>query len=360
MLNILHAADLHLDSAFGGLTREQAALRRAESREMIDRMVDFGNDHHADLMLLAGDLFDSDSIYSQTAEELSAALERFRGQVVIAPGNHDYYGPKSAYLRLKWPENVHIFTSSTMERLDLPTLGATVYGAAFTTAEAPAWAGFRAEGDGIALGVLHGEAGVKDSPYRPISLSAIEGSGLDYLALGHVHKCSGLQKAGDTYWAYPGCPEGRGFDETGDKGFLFGTVERGSVNVRFVPFARRRYEVVEVDVTDRDVMEAILRALPLKTDTDSYRIVLRGETAEKVDTQQLSDRLSPRFFTLELRDKTTAARSIWERSEEDTLRGLFLRDLRAKYDGAQTDDERALIEQAVHFGLSAMEGGDLT
>ncbi len=358
MLNILHAADLHLDSAFAALSREQAALRRQESRELLDRMVDFGNDHHAHLMLLSGDLFDSDSVYSQTAHELCAALERFQGQVVIAPGNHDYYGQKSAYMRLKWPQNTHIFTASTMEKIAFPALDCSVYGAAFTALDAPVWAGFRAEDGGIAIGVLHGEVGVKDSPYRPVSLQAIADSGLDYLALGHVHKGSGLQKAGGTCWAYPGCPEGRGFDETGEKGFLFGTVEKGSVNMRFVPFARRRYELVEVDVTDRDVMDAILRALPLKTEEDSYRIILRGETAEKVDTQQLSEQLAGRFFTLEVRDKTTAAHALWERAEEDTLRGLFLRDLRAKYDGADTEEERALIEQAVRFGLSAMEKGD--
>ncbi len=358
MLNILHAADLHLDSAFGGLTREQAALRRKESRAMVDRMVDFANDHGAHLMLLSGDLFDSDSVYSQTAEELCGALGHFGGQVLIAPGNHDYYGAKGAYMRLPWPENVHIFTSATMERIDFPALGCSVYGAAFTGAEMPAWNGFRADCNGTAIGVLHGEAGVKDSAYRSISQQAIADSGLDYLALGHVHKCSGVQKNGGTYWAYPGCLEGRGFDETGEKGFLFGSVDKGSVNMRFVPFSRRRYELLEVDVTDRDVMDAILRALPLKTEEDSYRIILRGETMENVATEQLQEQLSPRFFTLELRDKTAAARSIWERSEEDTLRGLFLRDLRAKYDQAATEEERALIEQAVRFGLSAMEKGD--
>ena len=59
MAKVLHAADFHLDSAFRSLPEEQARLRRQESRELPGRLVDWANDHGAQLMLLAGDLFDS-------------------------------------------------------------------------------------------------------------------------------------------------------------------------------------------------------------------------------------------------------------------------------------------------------------
>lgn len=118
---------------------------------------------------------------------------------------------------------------------------------------------------------------MKDSRYRPIPLQQIAQSGLDYLALGHVHACSGVQLAGKTAYAYPGCPEGRGFDELGDKGFLAGEVDKGSVKLRFVPFAKRRYEIVTVDVTGREPLEAICEALPQHTEADIYRVILTGE-----------------------------------------------------------------------------------
>ena len=53
MVRILHAGDFHLDSAFGALTPEQARQRRAESRRMPERMVDWANDHGVQLLLLA-------------------------------------------------------------------------------------------------------------------------------------------------------------------------------------------------------------------------------------------------------------------------------------------------------------------
>ena len=359
MVKILHAADFHLDSAFVALSEEQAKQRRQESRQTVERLVDYANDHGAQLMLLAGDLFDGDNVYSQTGEMLCVALGRFSGEVVIAPGNHDSYQPKSAYARIALPENVHIFTAAEPESIAFPQYGCTVYGAAFTGEEAPAFPGFSVTGDDIAIGLLHGEVGVKDGKYRPISVDSIAKSGLSYLALGHVHQCSGVETAGKTAWAYPGCLEGRGFDERGDKGFLFGEVDRDSVKLRFVPFALRRYELLEVDVTDAEPMEAIMRRLPLQTERDIYRIVLTGEVSDGVNGKALQEALESRFYALEVRDKTRAAQDIWAKQDDDTLRGLFLQNLHRQMEQAESEEEKAKLEQAVRFGLAAMDNREI-
>lgn len=355
MAKILHAADFHLDSAYVGLSLEQAKVRRAESRAQLADMVDYANDHGAELMLLAGDLFDGENVYAQTGEELSAALARFQGQVVIAPGNHDPYTARSAYARLSWPENVHIFTSAQMETVEFPQYGCTVSGAAFTGEEMPAWEGFTVPG-GVSIGILHGEVGVKDSKYRAVSLAQIQDSGFTYLAMGHVHGRTAVQTVGKTAWAYPGCPEGRGFDELVDKGFYFGEVSEEGVKLDFVPFARHRYEILTVDVTDDSAQKSLSRALPLQTENDSYRIILTGETDQTPDIAALTEAFAPRFYSLELRDKTTLRRDLWERMGDDSLRGLFLREMREKYDAAATEEERTKVERAVRFGLDAMDG----
>ena len=358
MVRILHAADFHLDSAYGALREEQAVERRRESRENLTRLVDYANDHQVQLMLLAGDLFDSDNIFGQTGEMLAAELKRFHGEVVIAPGNHDYYGPHSAYARILWPENVHIFAHDAMESIAFPQYGCVVHGAAFVSAEAGETVIERiAEDDGLVhLGVLHGDVNSKDSRYRSVSAQQIADSGLDYLALGHVHSYSGVLKAGETAYAYPGCLEGRGFDELCDKGFLFGDVERGDVNLHFVPFAKRRYQILSVDVTDSEnPVEAIIRQLPLKTEDDIYRILLTGESALPIRADKIQEELAERFYYLEVRDQTRLRQDLWARCDDDTLRGLFLRQMREKYDDAADEEQRKQIEMAVRFGLNAMD-----
>lgn len=358
MVRILHAADFHLDSAYGALTAEQAVQRRRESRENLTRLVDYANDHQAELMLLSGDLFDSEAVFAQTGELLAAELERFAGEVVIAPGNHDYYSERSAYARIMWPKNVHIFRHTAMESVSFPQYGCVVHGAAFVgeAAEELPLAHIAPSDGWLHLGVLHGETGSKDSRYRPISVQQIAESGLAYLALGHVHGCSGVQQAGNTAYAYPGCLEGRGFDELGDKGFLFGEVDSESVRLHFVPFAKRRYQILRVDVTDSErPIEAISRRLPLRTEDDIYRILLTGECAEPVRTEKIQAELADRFYHLEVRDQTRLQQDLWARSDDDTLRGLFLRQMRAKYDTAEDEEQRHRIEQAVRFGLDAMD-----
>jgi len=357
MLKIIHAADLHLDSPFAGLSPDQAALRREELRAVPDRLADLANEEQADLVLLAGDLLDSQRIYRETAELLARALGRIRAKVFLSPGNHDPYNSASPYALPIWPENVHIFTSPQPEAVSLPELGCTVYGAAFTgeQREDSPLAHFSACGDQLNLMVLHGNTQGRD--YAPISPAEIAASGLDYLALGHIHQHSGLQKSGDTFWAYPGCPEGRGFDELDDKGVLIVTAEKGLVQTRFHPLSVRRYQIIDVDLTGcSDPLAAITAALPGQTQSDLYRIRLTGEFAMDAPTMiGLESALAPRFCALELRDHTRMPRDLWARSGEDSLTGLFLRTMAARCADAPEDEALAL---AVRFGLAALENGE--
>lgn len=362
-VKIIHAADLHLDSAFGALSREQAKLRRREGRELMERLSNYVNQQRADLVLLAGDLFDSEVTYRETIEQLRDALETMSARVFIAPGNHDFYSARSPYATLAWPENVHIFKGSEIERVELPELSCAVYGAAFTNTaqERSLLDGFTAPDDGlIHLMVLHGDLNAAEARYSPLTKEQIAQSKVDYLALGHTHLHDGFHRAGKTVYAYSGCPEGRGFDELGDKGILCGTVDKGKAELQFVPFARRRYEIVSVDVTDKTPADALSAELPESTARDLYRVIFTGETDERgVDLRALEERFAPDFFHLELRDETHIKQDIWARSGEDSLRGLFLRELRMKYEAASDEDEKAKIEKAVRFGLAALDGRDL-
>ena len=112
MLTFLHAADFHLDAPFAALPPERAAQRRGEQRELLDRMAQLARDRQVDLVLLAGDLMDSEQTYAETAQALSRALAAIPAPVFIAPGNHDFWSEHSLYATMSWPENVHIFTQA--------------------------------------------------------------------------------------------------------------------------------------------------------------------------------------------------------------------------------------------------------
>ena len=360
MIKLIHGADLHLDSPFSGLSPQQAAQRRREQRELPGRLARLAAERGADLVLLSGDLLDGRQTYRETAQALARDLGDIPCPVLIAPGNHDFFGPKSLYAALDWPDNVHIFSTQDLQAVEFPNLGCTVWGCAFTAPHRgdDPLAGFRAQAPQgwVKLAVLHGEVDGGEN-YAPIARASIAGSGLDYLALGHVHQCSGLQREGTAFWAYPGCPEGRGFDETGEKGVLYVEAEPGRCQGEFVPLCRRRYRVLEADLTGaEDPLPALEAALPPDGEGDVCRLVLTGERgAEGLDLGRLEAALAGRCWALSLRDRTRVRRAVWARMEEDSLTGLFLRTMAAR---CQAEPENETLQQAVRFGLAALENGE--
>ena len=362
-MRILHAADFHLDSAFAALPGEKARQRRRESRELPERLAALAREEQVDLVLLPGDLFDGERVYPETVERLKTALSKIECPIFIAPGNHDPYARLSPYVRETWPENVHIFAAEELTAVEIERLGCVVHGAAFVDQHrtSEALAGFTAPEDGkIHLLCLHGAVDEAGSEYGNLSRRQIEESGFDYLALGHIHQYSGAQRCGNSTWAYSGCPEGRGFDETGDKGVVIADVEKGRAELRFVPLCRRRYRILRADVTECTAQEALERVMPYTAAEDVCRVIFTGEVGEEgLDLRALEADNASRFYALQLRDETRIAEDIWRRAGEDSLRGLFLRELRARYEAAATDHEKETVIAAVRFGLAAMDGRDL-
>ena len=371
-MKMLHASDFHLDSPLIGLTTEKSALRRRELREIPARLSGLVRSEGVDLVLLPGDLLDGERVYPETVRALAGALEDMAVPVFIAPGNHDWFHEKSPYAA-PWPKNVHIFTAPELQSVELPGLNCVVHGCAFTAPhrEDDPLAGFTAPDDGkIHLLCVHGQVGLTGN-YAPVDPRSLERCGAAYAALGHVH-AAGSGKAGRTLWAYPGCPEGQGFDELGPKGALivsFGeSAQLGIVSLdgprmapidlgtqpvaaKFVQVCQRQYRIETVDVND------FASALPAGESPDLVRLVLTGECRDTPDLAALTALAAPRFFHVELRDRTTFPTELWARASEDSLTGLFLRELRARLESADEGEKDKLL-LAARFGLAALEGGE--
>ena len=221
--------------------------------------------------------------------------------------------------------------------------------------------GFSVPKDGqVHVLCLHGAVNEPGSDYGNITREQIAKSGCDYLALGHIHQFSGAQTEGSSVWLYPGCPEGRGFDELDDKGAVIAEIENGRTEIRFIPLCRRRYRILKADVTDTTPAQALENVMPGTAADDICRVIFTGELGgQGIDLQALEEDFAARFYALEFRDETRIAQDIWNGAGEDSLRGLFLADLRARYDEAEQEEEKARIVSAVRFGLAAMDGRDM-
>lgn len=353
-MKLLHAADFHLDAAFSALPPEKAVQRRREQRLALEQLKEVCRG--CDVVLLAGDLFDSAQVYRESIDALKDFFASVEAQIFIAPGNHDAYCGGSPYATENWGENVHIFTSPAIECVRLEHLNCNVYGAAFTAQEMPPLLeGFSVDDpNAINLLVMHGDVRPQ-SPYNRISAENIGRSKLDYAALGHIHAAE-VAQVGQTAVVYPGCLMGRGFDECGQKGVYRAEVTKSGVKTEFVPIFTRKYMVLTVEATD-DPLAAIEAALPKNTAEDCCRIVLRGES-DGVNTDALEGALCERFFSLTVRDKTVPKRALWASAGEDTLRGHTLNILKEIYDG-ETGPQQRRAAMAAKLVSDLMDGREV-
>lgn len=353
-MKILHSADLHLDSAFQGHTADAAAALRQALLRVPGRLAELCQAHDCDLMLLSGDLFDG-PYTPESLRALKTALQEAAVPVFIAPGNHDFCGPDSPWLRESWPENVHIFMKSVIESVSLPALDCRIYGAAFQSMDCgPLLEDFHTEGpETYHIAVLHGDPLQRRSPYNPITQAQVESSGLNYLALGHVHK-AGSFRAGDTLCAWPGCPMGRGFDELEEKGVLLVTVEN-AVTADCIPLDTPRFYDLEGEIITDPAM-TVAAMLPAVGNEDHYRITLTGQW-DDLDLDALRQQFA-RFPNLQFRDHTVPVADLWGSIGEDSLEGEYFRRL---HDALQTAGEadKTIIELAAKISRRILDGQEV-
>ncbi len=354
MIKLLHSADWHLDSPIHGRSPEQTQALRKSLLALPHKIASLCKAEGCQILLLSGDLFDG-NYTKESYQALRKALEEVAIPVFIAPGNHDYLCASGPWLTESWPANVHIFTHPTMESVALGELDCRIYGAGFTGMDcAGLLEGFSAkQEETYAIGVLHGDPTQTNSPYCPITARQVQQSNLDYLALGHIHKGDSFRQ-GKTLCAWPGCPQGRGYDELGEKGVLLVTLDKGATT-QFLPLDTLRFYDLEINAPENP-KEALFSLLPPVGNENFYRITFTGN-CEPPDIPALTKEFS-RFPNLELRDQTLPPVDIWRTVGEDSFEGMYFKLLQDALEG-QDDDTKKKILLAARISRNILDGQEV-
>ena len=211
-LKIIHTSDVHLESDTFGRSAEGQAYRQ-RIQDAFRSVVDLVQAQQADMFLIAGDLFDSNRVPEEGVAFVHQELGRVTCPVVLIPGNHDCYDHRSIYKKVDFREagsHVHTLTEENGRTITFPELEATVWGKGLVDHD-PQYRPLGGVPERIQgfwhIGMAHGYFMEEDEGQRssPVTPGEISQSGLDYLAMGHVHVFTDLSH-GETTACYPGTP----------------------------------------------------------------------------------------------------------------------------------------------------------
>ncbi|MCQ2449037.1 MAG: DNA repair exonuclease [Clostridia bacterium] len=362
-MKILHCADVHIGAAerFLGAAAES---RRYETLMTFERITQIARENAVDVLLIAGDLFDGNRIEQSLIDRTFKALGDLSPiRVLIAAGNHDPLSADSPY-KTALPDNVRVFGGKAGV-VQFDEFKTRVYGQSFTGVYMTGEGRFPIvppQDDYCNILLLHGDLGDGRSDYNGISTDFLAQSGMDYVALGHIHARSEVLRIGATHYAYPGCPEGQGFDELGAKGVYLGTVEKGKVDLEFLPVCRRQHLCVTVDVSDCNDPAAIAPMILDKLNTEYgedyrenlYKIILNGAVGEdfSVPADEITSRLNEALYFAKVSDETTVKIDLENLAQEDTLKGVFVRQLLSLRQTVSAEQQEA-VDRALAIGLKA-------
>lgn len=297
MIKIIQFSDIHFDRPFALTTPEAFSSRYAELKSSFASLMLYINSHDIDIALIPGDLFDVQTLSSDTLSFVKREIASCpKCKFFISPGDADSYSANSPYTGT-WPQNVHIFKEEKLEQVHLDELNCDIYGAAVTkntSSENPMEGVEPFTINRTNILVIHGETeSTRDGVYR-LPPDVLRDSGFDYIALGHHHEAT--NPATMTNYAYSGTLTGHGFNECGNKGALQILIDNGKVSVKDVKFSAHSYIKLSVDISGVEhygsADEAIARMIDnkiaqmlgkrTKIESISVMITLVGHIDEKV------------------------------------------------------------------------------
>jgi len=378
MPRLLHLADLHLGWTPRGLPSDVAASVRRRRDALLGQAVELALAERVDLVVIAGDLFESYDPESALVAEALRQLQRLTDAgvaLVTVPGNHDELTyARSVYRRAAagWP-GVLVTRPDPGPVADLRLAGEPVQvtSLAYVGGVTPALEPLRAfprGGDGIALAVFHGTlVGPHVRPgdpfgggrSLPLDQRALAAAGFAYVALGHLHVPQEVALPAGGLAVYPGCVGGKGPSDPGAADWTLVEIGRSGARVRRIRADVAPVWTRDVDVggfDDADGLAAHVHGLGTAATWGRVRLV--GALTFEIDPTRLAERAGDAFLRLEVDDATTriAPELLSRWAAQPTVRGEFVRRLRARLEAADDERERAVVTRALRYGLHALAG----
>ena len=273
-----HSADLHLDSPFKGLASrmpdEIISVLRDSTFDAYKNIVSMCIDESVDALLIAGDIYDGADRSFKAQYRFIEGLKRLSDAGIrsfICHGNHDPLDGWQA--QLDFPKEAYRFgkNAESVPLWDHLPEAVLVHGISYPTRIVqdnliPRFQELKKAEFNIGLVHANVDSNPNHDPYAPCSLADLKATGYDYWALGHVHT-KNILNSDHPKVVYPGNPQGRHSNETGERGiFIVDVDENGSISTKFRPVDLVRWAIIEISAREMENEQSFLDALEAEFD----------------------------------------------------------------------------------------------
>ena len=300
-----------------------------------------------DLLFIAGDLFHRQPLLRELKEVDYLFSKLTKTKVVFIVGNHDYMKWNSYYKTFQWSRNVYPLIGDKLEAAEFPEIETCVYGFSYYQKEikenryktAKPWGKQKYE-----ILLAHGG----DESHIPVKKEELRALGYDYIAMGHIHKPGVLE---ENKIQYSGALEPIDKNDTGVHGYVYGEIKDNSVKTKFIPFAKREYihlEIqVEKQVTVSEIREKIKQKIEEKGEQNIYKVILNGFT--DLDEEFLFSGINVFDHVIEIISNVKPAYKLEKLKEQNqnNLLGKYIESL-------ENADPDSIEYQALYIGVEAL------
>ena len=356
-MKFVHIADMHFDSPFIALTDKGnlGDQRRIEQRKILKKVIDYIKENNIEYLFISGDLYEHQHIRKSTIEYINNLFKEIgKTKIFISPGNHDPYLKKSYYSTFNWNENVHIFRPE-IEKISLENIDIYGYGFNDFYCSNSNIENLQIENpEKINILVMHGTldgSNVQDFQYNSMSTTMLKQKGFNYIALGHIHK-NNFEKNSNII--YPGSSISLGFDELGEHGMVAGEINLTENKIEFIKLDETEFIETEINCTEINSTEELIEKInEIKIEENKfYKIILNGKRNFEINIYNLYKYdLNERI--IKIKNKTKPNYNLEEIANENTLRGLFAKEILQEINNNNYDEE--IIENALELGMEILE-----
>ncbi len=364
-MKFLHTSDLQLDAPFAFLG-EGGLHHRAQLRETFAEIIRLTKIEGCQMLLIAGDLFNSNRPLQATVDFVLSMLATISIPVCILPGNHDCYDVASIYRKVSFPSNVTIFTDTLSQKV-FPELNLTVYGKAILSrdpSECPMEGIRPRENTRWHVAMAHGNlvVGSMKTNARPIHPEEIASSGMDYVALGDWHSYSECSQ-GKVCACYCGAPEPIAFDQVGAGHVASVLLQEQGVEVNPIRVGRIQAERIEIDVSGLPTAHILERILGKAGPEKMLEVVLTGilPIGNLIDTEQFEDLIRSHVYALRMCDHSYPQIDKMHVAEfpSEHVMGRLIDIMQGYIVAAKDDRSKIIATQALQLGVALLQGKDV-